>query len=624
MADGARTPQGAFFGAVRAAFLATILLAYCALAGAASGTLSFSSDDPVNWAGGVATDGQGGSTDLAGIAIEVLDISDANGTNVGVPIEWHSNSDLSADPGFSALTTFDAALNVSGWKGIAIRSADGSQFKLSSFRWFDWGDWSGLGGTVEGYRDGSPVASTAFTANTSGTPVTVTLPAAFQNVDEVRIVYATQGWPAINDIAIADAITPPGAPTAVAATAGDAQAVVSFTAPASDGGSAITTYTATSSPGAITGTCAGPAACPITVAGLTNGTAYTFTVTATNAVGTGPASAASNSVTPKGTQTITFNNPGAQNFGTTPTLTATASSGLTVTFTSSTTGVCTITSGGALTFVSTGTCTIDADQAGNAAFDPASTVTQSFSVVAVAPGAPAIGTATAGNAQASVPFMPPAFTGGAAITGYTVTSNPGGITATGAASPIVVTGLTNGTAYTFTVTATNAVGTGPASAASNSVTPKDTQSISFANPGAQNFGTAPTLTATASSGLTVTFTSSTTGVCTITSGGALTFVTAGTCTINADQAGNGAYLAATQVSQSFAVNPVVPGAPTVGTATAGDTQATVSFTAPASNGGATITGYTVMSNPGGLTGTGAASPIMVSGLTNGTAYTFTV
>ncbi|HEX6633171.1 MAG TPA: hypothetical protein VF038_04340, partial [Usitatibacter sp.] len=69
MADGARTPQGSFFGAVRAAFLATLLLAYCALAAAASGTLTFSSDDPVDWAGGVATDGQGGSTDLAGIAI---------------------------------------------------------------------------------------------------------------------------------------------------------------------------------------------------------------------------------------------------------------------------------------------------------------------------------------------------------------------------------------------------------------------------------------------------------------------------------------------------------------------------------------------------------------------------
>jgi hypothetical protein len=85
------------------------------------------------------------------------------------------------------------------------------------------------------------------------------------------------------------------------------------------------------------------------------------------------------------------------------------------------------------------------------------------------PGAPTDVTAVAGNGQAMVSFTAPA-SNGSPITRYTVTSNPGGITATGTASPIIVTGLSNGTAYTFTVTATNAVGTGPASAPSNSVT----------------------------------------------------------------------------------------------------------------------------------------------------------
>src|SRR6185369_14551301 len=65
----------------------------------------------------------------------------------------------------------------------------------------------------------------------------------------------------------------------------------------------------------------------------------------------------------------------------------------------------------------------------------------------------------------------PASNGGSAIISYTVTSSPGNVTATGTASPIAVTGLTNGTTYNFTVTATNAAGVGPVSAPSNNVTP---------------------------------------------------------------------------------------------------------------------------------------------------------
>src|SRR6185369_8419760 len=68
----------------------------------------------------------------------------------------------------------------------------------------------------------------------------------------------------------------------------------------------------------------------------------------------------------------------------------------------------------------------------------------------------------------------------------------------------------------------------------------------------------------------------------------------------------------------------VPGMPIIGTATPGNTSATVSFTAPASNGGSAITGYTITSSPGSITTTGSSSPITVTGLTNGTSYTFTV
>jgi hypothetical protein len=88
----------------------------------------------------------------------------------------------------------------------------------------------------------------------------------------------------------------PGAPTGVSAVAGDQRAVVTFAPPASDGGNPIYSYTVTASPGGMTASSS--TASPITVTGLTNGTAYTFTVTATNDVGTGPASTASNTVTP--------------------------------------------------------------------------------------------------------------------------------------------------------------------------------------------------------------------------------------------------------------------------------------------------------------------------------------
>ncbi|MBK6748295.1 MAG: fibronectin type III domain-containing protein [Ottowia sp.] len=95
---------------------------------------------------------------------------------------------------------------------------------------------------------------------------------------------------------------------------------------------------------------------------------------------------------------------------------------------------------------------------------------QSFTTSACLPGAPTIGAATAGVGRATVAFTPPANDGGAAITSYAVTCEPGGITASGSASPITVTGLSSGQAYTCSVTATNSAGTGPASAAV-SVTP---------------------------------------------------------------------------------------------------------------------------------------------------------
>jgi large repetitive protein len=88
------------------------------------------------------------------------------------------------------------------------------------------------------------------------------------------------------------------APTAVSATGGNQSATVSWTAPTDTSGWPITAYTVTSAPGGLTCTTTGATSCAVT--GLTNGTAYTFTVTATNAMGTSAPSVASAAVTPGG------------------------------------------------------------------------------------------------------------------------------------------------------------------------------------------------------------------------------------------------------------------------------------------------------------------------------------
>ncbi|AOG24477.1 choice-of-anchor U domain-containing protein [Acidovorax sp. RAC01] len=432
--------------------------------------------------------------------------------------------------------------------------------------------------TVRGYRSGLLVRTVSLPL----TPVSsqlVSYDLGLVDVDQVSFTSSADWFFAVDDLGIAPQPAVSGVSPASGAAAGGGTVIINgtgFTAAGYPAGTVVKFGTTTA------------------VATVNSDTQITATlppgsgvvdVTVSTAGGTSATGAATQFtyVSPPQAQTITFNSPGTQNFGTSPTLSATASSGLPVTFTSTTTGVCTISTGGVLTFVTAGVCTIHANQSGNTAWNAAPQVSQTFTVAAVVPSAPTIGTATAGDTQAAIAFTAPASNGGSSITAYTVTASPPDVApVNGASSPIVITGLTNGQAYTFTVTASNSAGESPSSLASNSVTPRATQTITFASPGAQNFGTTPTLTATSDAGLPVSFTSSTTSVCTITSGGAVTFVAAGTCTINADQPGNASYLAAPQVSRSFAVTALtsitgtVPGM----TGTAGATL---------SGGGATCT-----------------------------------
>jgi subtilisin family serine protease len=190
--------------------------------------------------------------------------------------------------------------------------------------------------------------------------------------------------------------TVPSAPRVGTPTPAAAAAKVYWAAPASDGGSAVTSWTVRAYRGTtlVKTATAAAGARSLTVTGLTNGTAYTFTVAARNAAGPGPLSVKSAAVTPRTT-----------------------------------------------------------------------------------PSAPKIGSVGAGSRSAAVAWSAPSSTGGAAITAYVVKAYRSGtlvksVTVAASARKASVSGLAAGRSHTFTVTAKNVAGLGPASARSASATPR--------------------------------------------------------------------------------------------------------------------------------------------------------
>jgi hypothetical protein len=148
--------------------------------------------------------------------------------------------------------------------------------------------------------------------NPTASQVSVPLSGTYAEMDGTQVSGSLVMPPDTGQILQAVSASVPGVPTGVSAVAGDGSAVVSFSAPVSDGGSAITGYTVTASDAttpANGGQSRAGGGSPVTVTGLTNGDAYTFTVTATNGVGTGPGSAPSNSVTPTGPALLTLTTP---------------------------------------------------------------------------------------------------------------------------------------------------------------------------------------------------------------------------------------------------------------------------------------------------------------------------
>jgi hypothetical protein len=329
-------------------------------------------------------------------------------------------------------------------------------------------------------------------------------------------------WMYLDDVSLSQPSVPT-APTGVTATAGNGSATVNWTAPSSDGGGTITKYTVTpfigstaQTPVTVNGS---PPATSTTVTGLTNGTSYTFTVSASNANGAGPASSPSSAVTPNtlpgaptavtatagnGSATVNWtapsNNGGSTitSYTVTPFIGSTAQTPVTVNGSppATSTTVTGLTNGTSYTFTVSAT---NANGAGPAS-SPSNAVTPS---APTAPGAPTGASATAGNASATVNWTAPS-NGGSAITSYTVTpfigataQTPVTVTGTPPATSTTVTGLTNGTSYTFTVSATNAVGTGPASSPSNAVTPNVAPTVTSVTPSSGATGVSASVAPTA-------------------------------------------------------------------------------------------------------------------------------
>jgi len=262
----------------------------------------------------------------------------------------------------------------------------------------------------------------------------------------------------------------------------------------------------------------------------------------------------------KGDQTITFTSTAPSDAtvnGPTYTVTATSSSGLPVTFAidASATAVCSI-AGSTVSFLSSGTCVINANQAGDANYNPAPQVQQSFSV---------------GKASQTISFTSTAPVN-AKVGGptYTVTATAtSGLTVAFTIDPSASTVCTiAGSTVSFIGVGTCVINANQPGDASYAAAPQEQQSfpvakgdqtISFTSTAPVNAkvgGPTYTVTATATSGLPVTFSidASASSVCSI-AGSTVSFLSVGTCVINANQPGDANWNAASQAQQSFPVNP---------------------------------------------------------------------
>ncbi len=186
-------------------------------------TLNFTSNDPTNWADGIAQDGDGGTSDINGLTLQIYTAASDHTSLYSFPgsiqstIEWNDNSYYAS--GSSSYTGITSGPSIpatnNGVPAMVIKSADNSvNFSLQSIQLYDWGYSNII--TIETYDNGTKVGSVDFTPDPSYNPTTVSqsdllTPSVFSNIDEIR--FFPKSYPvfnlSFNNISLAAAETLP-------------------------------------------------------------------------------------------------------------------------------------------------------------------------------------------------------------------------------------------------------------------------------------------------------------------------------------------------------------------------------------------------------------------------------
>lgn len=588
-------------------------------------------------------------------------VSSINGVGTGAASTVASTTTFGV-PDAPTSFTATAGNGTAALKWVAPVNKGGTVLSGYTIQYSTTSDFAVIAGTVS-------ALSTATTATISG------LPAGSTYYFRIMANNVVGSSVAVGPIS-STTFNVPSAPNTPSAVAGVTSATVKWTAPTSNGGSAITGYTVqaskTSDFATIDATVAASStAVSASVTGLTAGQSYFFRVLAKNVVGSG-ASSTSVSATifnvPSAAQTLSAV---AGNKSLTVKWTAPASNGGTAvtgyTVQASKTADFavidgTVTAAATATSIAVPVSGINTpyyyrvaakNAAGTGAFTTGPSTITTFNVPASATSV----TATKGAGLITVKWVAPASNGGSAITGYdvqvstdpTFASITKTVTATSTAVSSAVSGLAPATTYYARVIAKNVVGSATPSATASAVTsalpglPTSVTAVAVAPtatvaPGVKVTWVAPTaatLDGAAITGYKVQYSTDATfasGVTTVALTG--TGVTTTLANLSASTkyyvqvaavtgAGTGAYSpVVSAVTGSWAA----PDAPAAPVATLNGTTASLAWVAPANNGVA-ITGYTVTATPSNgltITQSGTTPSATITGLTAGTNYTFHV